>query len=190
VSRADRIESGIRAVSRALAWLAGAIVVLCALLVVLDILTRALIGRIVFESFEFSCYGFAAAFGLGLAHTALERANVRVDIVNAALPARLRTSLDVLSAVALAALALVFAWHATSTLLTSHSMGARSNSSLSIPLDYPQSVWAIGIGWFAVVATLIALRAIWAWLRRDDRTINRLVGLRSTASADASRESV
>lgn len=190
MNRADRIESGIRTVSRGLAWLAGAIVVLCALLVFLDILTRALIGRIVFESFEFSCYGFAAAFGLGLAHTALERANVRVDIVNAALPARLRTSLDVLSAVALAALALVFAWHATSTLLTSHSMGARSNSSLSIPLDYPQSVWAIGIGWFAVVATLIALRVIWAWLRRDERTINRLAGLRSTASADASRESV
>lgn len=187
---AERIEAFVRQVSRTLAWASGAIVVFCALLVVLDIVSRSFTGRIIFESFELSCYGFAAAFGLGLAHTAIERANVRVDIVNMALPQRLRSALDVLAALALALTALMFAWHASGTLMTSYSMGARSNSSLSVLLHYPQSIWAIGIVWFAFVSVLIALRVTAAMIVGDGSTVARLAGLRSTAAADASREAV
>jgi TRAP-type mannitol/chloroaromatic compound transport system permease small subunit len=190
MSAALRVEQGIRRISRALAWLAGGIVVVCSLLVVLDIVTRALFGRVVFESFEFSCYGFAAAFGLGLAHTAIERANVRVDIVNMLLGARLRLVLDVLAAIALALTAVVFAWHASGTVMTSFGMGARSNSSLSVPLVYPQSIWAFGIVWFAFVAILLALRSLLALLAGDRATVQRLAGLRATSSADAERESI
>jgi TRAP-type mannitol/chloroaromatic compound transport system permease small subunit len=187
---AERVEHFVRSVSRGLAWASGAIVVLCAFLVVLDIASRALTGRIVFESFELSCYGFAAAFGLGLAHTAIERANVRVDIVNMALPQRLRHLLDVLAATALALTAVVFAWHASGTVMTSYAMSARSNSSLSILLHYPQTVWAVGVVWFAVVASLIALRVGAAMVLGDGPTIARLAGLRSTSAADANREAV
>lgn len=187
---AERIEDFVRGVSRAMAWASGSIVVLCAVLVVLDIATRSLTGWIVFESFELSCYGFAAAFALGLAHTAIERANVRVDIINMALPQRIRHLLDVLAIIALALTAAVFAWHATGTVLTSYSMSARSNSSLSVLLHYPQAIWAAGIVWFAIVTTLIALRVTAAMLIGDGRTIDRLAGLRSTSSADSSREAV
>jgi TRAP-type mannitol/chloroaromatic compound transport system permease small subunit len=187
---AERIEQFVRGLSRGMAWASGAIVVLCALLVVLDIATRALTGWIVFESFELSCYGFAASFGLGLAHTAIERANVRVDIINMALPERLRHLLDVLAVIALALTAAVFAWHASGTVATSYAMNARSNSSLSVLLHYPQAIWAAGIVWFAVVSVLIALRVTAAMLRGDGRTVDRLAGLRSTSSADSSREAV
>jgi TRAP-type mannitol/chloroaromatic compound transport system permease small subunit len=190
VRLAERIELFVAFVSRVLAWGSGAIVVLCSLLVVLDIASRALTGWIIFESFEFSCYGFAAAFGLGLAHTALERSNVRVDIVNMMLPQRVRAVLDVLAVIALALTALVFAWHASATVMTSYSMNARSNSSVSILLHYPQGLWAIGIIWFAVVSGLIALRVTAAWAMGDSHTVNRLAGLRATSSADASREAV
>jgi TRAP-type mannitol/chloroaromatic compound transport system permease small subunit len=190
MAAAERIEVFVRSVSQAFAWASGAIVVLCALLVVLDITTRAIFGWIVFESFELSCYGFAAAFGLGLAHTAIERANVRVDIVNMVLPHTLRHALDVLAAIALALTAVLFAWHASGTVATSYTMNARSNSSLSILLHYPQAIWAVGIVWFAVVSVLIALRVGAAMLVGDSRTIDRLAGLRSTSSADANREAV
>ncbi len=190
MSPALRIERGVARISQAMAWVSGGLVVVCSLLVVLDIVSRALAGRVVFESFEFSCYGFAAAFGLGLAHTAIERANVRVDIVNMMLGERLRLVLDVLAAIALAATALIFAWHASGTVLPSFGMGARSNSSLSIPLVYPQGLWAIGIVWFAVVAVLLAARSFVALLTGDRAKVERLVGLKATASADAERESI
>jgi hypothetical protein len=84
----------------------------------------------------------------------------------------------------------VFAWHASGTVMTSFGMGARSNSSLSVPLVYPQSIWAFGIVWFAFVAILLALRSLLALLAGDRATVQRLAGLRATSSADAERESI
>jgi len=61
---------------------------------------------------------------------------------------------------------------------------------LSVLLHYPQSIWAIGIVWFAVVSGLIALRVAAAMLLGDGATVARLAGLRSTTAADATREAV
>jgi TRAP-type C4-dicarboxylate transport system permease small subunit len=186
----DRVEAAIRSFSRALAWIAGGIFLASALLVTLDVVTRAITRRVVFESFELSCYGFAIAIALGFAHTVGERTNVRVDFLHPFLPRRVRTALDVLAILALAAFAIVFAYQVVNVALTSIGMGARSNSSLAMPLKYPQGAWALGMAWFAIVATFFALRSLaYALGRRWDK-VDAIAGVRLTQSADANRESL
>jgi TRAP-type C4-dicarboxylate transport system permease small subunit len=184
------LEKWLRRISRAMAWCSGGIVLVSAVLVGLDVATRALFQRVVFESFEFSSYGFAVVIGLGLAHTAIERSNVRVDVINAHLPRGAARALDLLAIAALAGFAVVLAWQTTSVALASMQMGARSNSSLAVPLVYPQGLWAMGVAWFALVSIFLALRALGAAARRDWTKVDRIAGLRLTHAADRYRESV
>jgi TRAP-type C4-dicarboxylate transport system permease small subunit len=177
-------------ISRTLAWVSGGLVLLCAALVALDVLTRTLLQRVLFESFELSAYGFAISVSLGLGYTATERANVRVDTINAILPRAARIALDVLAIVALAGFAAVLAWQTAQVAIASFGMSARSNSSLAVPLVYPQGLWALGICWFALVAILLAAGTLRAAAARRWTEIERLAGLRATQAATAERESI
>ena len=189
-ARADRLEAALRRAASAAAWTAGALVLVSAVLVTLDVATRAVFGRVVFESFELSGYAFAIVVALALAATVTDKANVRVDTINALLPRTARVALDVLGAVTLAAFAVVLAWQTAQVAVASARMGARSNSSLALPLAWPQGIWALGIAFFALVAIVFALRAIGAAARRDWAGVDRVAGLRATQSADAERDSV
>ena len=184
----DRIEHGMRRVSRILAWFAGLLILALAVLVTLDVFARALFDAVFFESFELSGYGFAAALAFGLAHTALEKSNIRVDLLNARMPRPIARAADLIGLWLLAAFAALLAWHAAQVVIASLQMGARSNSALGVPLVYPQGLWAFGIGWFGVVSVFLALRALLAALGRDWPDLERIAGLRGATDGD--RETV
>lgn len=175
--RHDPLRHLVYRITRGLAWLAGAaILVGCGLLITLDVVTRAIFRRGMVESFEISGYALAAAVGLGMAYTVTSKANIRVDILLERLPPGLRRGLDLAAALALAAAAAALAWFAFGTLALSWSMGARSVSTLQTPMVLPQGLWWAGLLWFALVAALVPLFAISALLRRDLALFDRLVG--------------
>ncbi|MFQ3622265.1 MAG: TRAP transporter small permease [Acetobacteraceae bacterium] len=164
-------------ITRVLAWLAGAaILVGCGLLITLDVVTRAIFRRGMVESFEISGYALAAAVGLGMAYSVTSKSNIRVDILLERLPAGLRRALDLAAALALAAAAAALVWFTFGTLALSWSMGARSVSTLQTPMVIPQGLWWAGLFWFALVAALVPLLAVRALLRRDFALFDRLVG--------------
>ena len=66
-------------VSQWMAWIAGAVILFgSAVPVTIDVISRAVLGRTLLESFEFSEYALAACIGLGMGYTVTTRANVRV----------------------------------------------------------------------------------------------------------------
>ena len=98
-------------VSRILAWVAGAVVLVgCSGLITIDVITRFLFKRGMVESFEISGYALAACIGLGLAFTVTSKSNIRVDILLDAFPRRVRVVCDLLASASLALIAVALAW--------------------------------------------------------------------------------
>lgn len=135
--------------------------------VAIDVIARATLGRTVLESFEMSEYALAACIGLGMGYTVTTRANVRVDILTARLPRAIRLYVDLFAASTLAATAVACAWYSFGVLEETWRLGARSISTLQVPLILPQSVWWIGFFWFATIACLTPVLAIGRLWERD-----------------------
>lgn len=155
-------------ISRWLAWLAGAVILFgSAVPVAIDVFARATLGRTLVESFEISEYALAACIGLGMGYTVTTRANVRVDILTARLPRAIRLYVDLFAAMTLAVTAVACAWYAFGVLEETWRLGARSISTLQVPLIIPQTIWWIGFFWFATIACLTPLFAIERLWARD-----------------------
>lgn len=164
----QRVNSLRERLSRWLALAAGAIILFgCAVPIAIDVVSRAIIGRTLLESFEISGYAFAACIGLGMGFTVTSKTNIRVDILSARLPRSLRLTFDIVAAVALAITAVALAWYTFGVLAQSWKLDARSQSTLQVPLLLPQIIWWLGFVWFATVACLTPLLAITHLFDRD-----------------------
>lgn len=164
-------------ISRILAWIAGAIILIgCAGLITIDVVTRYFFKRGMVESFELSGYALAACIGLGMGFTVTSKANIRVDILLDALPDKVRIVCDILASLSLALVSLVLAWYCFGTLQQSWQMGARSVSTLQTPMVLPQGVWCVGLFWFACMAVLAPIQAIRRLAAGDRRGFDGMIG--------------
>ena len=155
-----RLTQFVTVLSRWLARISGAVIALCALLIATEVILRNIFVTVRLNSFELSIYGFAAALAFGFAHVLVERAHIRIDIFFNLLPTVLRVIIDILALLGMTVMAVVMAWHAWLVVATSAQLGAVSNSTLQMPLVIPQSLWASGLSWFALVALVLTLRSL------------------------------
>ena len=164
-------------ISRILAWVGGAIILVgCSGLITIDVVTRYLFKRGMVESFEISGYALAACIGLGLGFATTSKTHIRVDILLDAFPRPVRVAFDLLSALSLALLAVALAWFCWGTLAQSMAMNAKSVSALQTPMPLPQSVWWVGIFWFACVAVMLPIQAVMRLLAGDGPGFDALIG--------------
>ena len=152
-SAADNLRAGCARISRWFAWGGGALILGSAVLITLDVMFRNLTRSTFFESFELSGYAFAISTSFGLAFAFFSKAHIRIEVVYNYLPRTARAWLDVLSVLTLAAIAVTLAYWCTQALLQNVASGARSNSSLGLPIAIPQAIWVLGLAWFAFVVT-------------------------------------
>lgn len=153
------------AVSRALAWLGGAMLLLSAALITLDVVFRSLFKLTLFESFELSTYAFAISTALGMSYALVTRAHIRIELLYAALPARARAWLDVVAHAGLALCMGVLLYWCAAMVAGNWSSGARSNSSLAVRVALPQGLWLLGLAWFALLAAVYTAAGLWSCLR-------------------------
>ncbi len=165
--------------SRWLAWLGGAALLLSAALISVDVVARALWKVTYFESFELSTYAFAIATALGMSYALVSKAHIRIELLYTALPARWRAWMDVWSYAGLALVSLVLVYWCGQTVLGNAQSGARSNSSLAIPLVWPQMLWLLGLAWLALLSTVFALHGLWSCLRGRAAQVHALLGMAS-----------
>lgn len=153
-----RLETFVSSCATVFARLGGLMIVLIAVAVSVDVLTRNLFGRTVLNSFELSTYLFATAVTFGMSFTALSGTHIRVDVLMARFPVSLRRGLDCLAFLSMAATALIFSWCAVALAHESWTRGVVSSSALAMPLGGPQMIWAAGFVIFAFTTALMALR--------------------------------
>lgn len=164
--------------STLLARIAGFAVLGSALMIAVEVVVRKLFRVSIVGADEISGYVLAVAVTWGASLALIRRAHVRIDVVSARLPLRLRAALDLLALVSMLAITLLFAWFATRLLATSIRTGAVSNTQMEVPMWIPQSLWVAGFWIFAAVTLIVigvALRALFAG---DLRAAHRIAGVR------------
>jgi TRAP-type C4-dicarboxylate transport system permease small subunit len=157
----------------------GLLILAAALLVSVDVILRKLANTTLGGADELSGYALAIGSTWSFAFVLLARGHVRIDALYQYLPRKLAALCDLIAIVALLVFASLIAWHGAGVLAQSWDLGARSNSSLAVPLAVPQALWWIGYAGFVLCAALLLLRAAAAMLVGDFAAANRLIGARS-----------
>jgi len=157
----------------------GLLILAAALLVSVDVTLRKLANTTLGGADELSRYALAIGSTWSFAFVLLARGHVRIDALYQVLPRKLAAACDLVAIIALLAFASLIAWHGAGTLAQSWQLGARSNSSLAVPLAVPQALWWVGYLGFVICAVLLLARALAAMWAGDLAAANRLIGARS-----------
>lgn len=185
----SKSTQAVRSISRWLARLGGVLILLCAFLVTLDVIFRNLLHLSMFESFELSTYGIALATSFGMAWALVTKAHIRIEVLYVALPARGRAYLDVCALAVLAVFTGMLVYYGALVVMDSWSLGARSNTTLHVPMAIPQGLWLAGLAWFALCALVLLAVAISAVIRGRHENVQDLFGIASVSDeVEASME--
>lgn len=165
--------------SRWLAWLGGLALLCSAVLISLDVVFRAIWNANYFESFELSTYAFAIATATGMSYALVSKAHIRIELLYIKLSPKWRAWLDVWAYTGLAVVSITLVYWCAQTVIGNLDTGARSNTSLAIPLAIPQSMWLLGLLWLAVVSTLFALFGLIKVITGRHEEANHKLGMAS-----------
>ncbi|MCF3933603.1 TRAP transporter small permease [Acuticoccus sp. M5D2P5] len=174
------LDRAVGAVSLWMARLGGVALLAAALLISAEVLTRATNIASWSLGTELSSYALAVSASWALAFVVYERAHVRVDVLIRRLSPNMRAAADILAVSALAIVGGLLAVGAYGMVETSLRLAARSNTTLGMPLAWPQGLWAAGLVWFTFVALFRAAAAIEALWRGDYATVDAVAGTPST----------
>lgn len=165
--------------SRVLAWIGGALILGSALLVTVEVVIRKFFGASIAGADEISGYAFGVATSLGFAFALFERAHIRVDALFLLLPRFLRVILNLFGLallVGFVAIITVMAWNMVGDTL---KHGSTSITPMRTPLAIPQIPWLAGWVLFVVCGALLFFGALFATLRGDPDTADRLIGVKT-----------
>jgi len=168
--------------SRYMVWAGGALILVAALVVTLDVLQRKMshfTGLSISGSDEISGYLFAISTTWAFSHALLHRANVRVDALYLLMPRPARAILDVIGTLILSIFVAVVTWHGMQMFIHNLTNWSKSITPLLTPLAIPQFFWIVGLVIFVVNLFLVLLRVVLALLVRDYVTIGTVAGART-----------
>jgi len=172
---------GIRRASQVGLWLGGALVLLAAILIAIDVILRAGFQTSIGGADELSGYALAIGSAWALGAALLNRAHIRIDSLYLYFPLRVRLALDVLALTLFVAFFGLVGWHGIGVLTQSWKAGSRSQSALEIPLVIPQSLWLIGLAVFLITGVALLIFALVLAARGDLIQLSRLISTRSAA---------
>lgn len=170
-------NSAVTAISQFLAWVAGLLILLAALIVSVDVVTRSILRLTFLHSFELGSYAFAVSVTFGLAYTLTSRAHIRIEVFYILFKNPVRIALDLVAIVFMAIAAVAFAWFAGQTVYYTYEVGAHSNTSLAVPLVIPQALWLVGLVWFALTALWLTVRSLLNVLAHRQDLVSRDIGM-------------
>jgi TRAP-type C4-dicarboxylate transport system permease small subunit len=175
----DRLIAGVRAVSRWGVWFGGALIVLAAVLVGVEVLIRKAFNLTIGGVDELSGFALAISTAWAFGFALLDRAHVRIDSLYVWLPTRVRILLDILGLVVFTLFMALFAWQAQGVFLNSLALDTRTMTVLATPLKYPQFLWVLGLYFFVVIAVVLLLGAALALARGELGAVQQLIGSRT-----------
>lgn len=181
-----RLSQGFQKLARLGAWTGGGLLVIAALTVTLEVVTRKLVSPLFGPQYNFTgsdeiaAYLFAVGTSLSLAHVVMTRGNVRIDAIYRLFGPRMQAALDVLALIGLLAFALVLLERGWSVASLSYTDRIVSNTTLRVPLAIPQIGWLIGLALFALAAILSLVTTLAALARGDLKAAAAISGAIAT----------
>lgn len=175
------LMAGIRYISRAGLWLGGALILLAAVLIAIDVILRAAFNTSIGGADELSGYALAIGTVWALGAALLDRAHIRIDSLYSLFPLRIRLLLDLLGIALFTAFFGLIGWHGLGVFTQSWVAGSRSQSALETPLIIPQAAWLAGLAVFLVTALMLLAHALALSARGDLIGMSRTISTRSVA---------
>ena len=173
--------TGVRRVARLGLWGGGALVLLAAVLIGVDVLMRKFLSRSIGGADELAGYALAIGRAWSLGAALLDRAHIRIDSLYMLFPRALRLALDAVAILLLVGFFALTAWHGLGVVSQSWISGSRSQSALETPTVIPQALWIAGLAGFVIVGVLLLLQAARLALVGDLNAVARLISTRSAA---------
>ena len=170
-----------RRVTRFGLWFGGALVLLAAVLIGVDVTLRKLFNASIGGADELAGYALAIGTAWSLGAALLDRAHIRIDSLYALFPRALRLALDFAGLALLIVFFGLIARHGWSVAQQSWVSGSRSQSALATPTVIPQSLWLVGLALFVVVGMALLLYALILIARGDAAAAAHAVSTRSAA---------
>lgn len=149
----------LRSLNRRIAILTGIVLLVCAGVVLADIILRRL-GASLGGTDEISGYVMAIATSWGMAYTLLELGHVRIDILRSRTGQLGRALFDLFAMTVMAGTVALIAFKCWPVLARSLANSSRANTPLETPLAWVQTPWFAGWVWFAIVSWLTLLAAV------------------------------
>src|SRR5712691_3305715 len=160
-------------------WFGGALILLAAVLIGIDVLMRKFLARSIGGADELAGYSLAIGTAWGLGAALVDRAHIRIDSLYILFPNKLRLALDLAALALFIAFFALMARHGLGVVDQSWISGSRSQSSLETPVVIPQLLWILGLLGFVVVGVLLFLQALTLAVRGDLPGMARAIGTRS-----------
>jgi TRAP-type C4-dicarboxylate transport system permease small subunit len=175
----DDALTGARRFARWGLWFGGALILLAAILIGIDVLMRKFLDRSIGGADELAGYALAIGTTWGLGAALLDRAHIRIDSLYVLFPQKVRLALDVAALVLLVGFFALVGWHGLGVVSQSWTSGSRSQSALEIPTVIPQALWIAGLAAFVVVGVLLLLAALKLAVSGNLRGMAQLISTRS-----------
>jgi TRAP-type C4-dicarboxylate transport system permease small subunit len=160
-------------------WFGGALILLAALLIGVDVVMRKFFAASVGGADELAGYALAIGTAWGLGAALVDRAHIRIDSLYVLLPVAVRLVLDVVGVVLLVGFFGLVAWHGFGVVEQSWTSDSRSQSALETPTIIPQLLWFLGLVGFVIAGTVLLAHAISVGARGDFAGMARSIGTRS-----------
>lgn len=175
----ERIWNATAIVSRVFAGLGGVLLLVAALLVSAEVISRKLLTVVYSGSDELAAYLFAVGTTWSLAHVLVTRGHVRIDALYGYFPARTRAVLDIVALLVLGIVALAMLDRSFDLVHSNFVEWNRSNTPLRTPLSLPQMPWVFGLALFMFSICVALARASMALARGDLLTVSQTAGVAS-----------
>jgi TRAP-type C4-dicarboxylate transport system permease small subunit len=171
--------SGVRRFAQWGLWFGGALVMLAAVLIGIDVVLRKFLALSIGGADELAGYALAIGTTWGLGAALLDRAHIRIDSLYLLLSQKLRLVLDLAALVLLVGFFALVAWHGWSVVAQSWTSGSRSQSALETPTIIPQAMWLAGLVVFVAIGVVLLVDVLRIIAAGNLRGAARLVGTRS-----------
>jgi TRAP-type C4-dicarboxylate transport system permease small subunit len=175
----DHALTGARRFARWGLWFGGALVLLAAILIGIDVVMRKFLDRSIGGADELAGYSLAIGTAWGLAAALLDRAHIRIDSLYVLFPQKLRLALDLAALLLLVGFFALVMWHGSGVVSQSWTSGSRSQSALETPTVIPQALWIAGFASFVAIGALLLAAALRLAASGDLRGMGKLISTRS-----------
>jgi TRAP-type C4-dicarboxylate transport system permease small subunit len=175
----EAVMHGARRVAHWSLWFGGALVLLAAVLIGIDVVMRKLFSTSIGGADELAGYALALGTAWSLAAALVERAHIRIDSLYVLLPRRLRFVLDVAALALLVGFFGLVAWHGWSMVAQSWASQSRSQSALQTPIVIPQLIWLVGLMVFVAIGSLLLVYAAQLAARGQHAAVAKAISTRS-----------
>ena len=175
----DKLWTAISSIARVFAWIGGGMIMLAAIVVSAEVISRKLLALPFSGSDEIGAYLFAVGTSWSMAFVLVTRGHVRIDALYGAFSPFVRAVLDLVALLGLAILVVALADRAWELVSDNISGWNRSNTPLRVPLLYPQLPWFFGFAFFLFALAVALVRALIAFVAGDYGKVAATIGVPS-----------